>query len=154
MRALLLQVLFTVRSERQLMEQTHYNLLFRWFIGLSIDDPVWDHSTFSKNRDRLLEHDVIPALFEEVVDLARKENYLSEDHFSVDGTLIQAWASQKSFRPKGEGSHDSSGGGRNEESDFRGQKRLNETHESSTDADSRNYKKSKGGESRPAWVIP
>ena len=152
LRALLLQVLFSVRSERQLMEQTRYNLLFRWFIGLSIDDPVWDHSTFSKNRDRLLEQDVIPALFEEVVELARKENYLSRDHFSVDGTLIQAWASQKSFRPKAEDPDDSEGGGRNTESDFRGEKRLNETHESTTDSDARNYKKSKGDKAKLSYM--
>lgn len=100
LRALLLQVLYTVRSERQLMEQIHYNLLFRWFIGLSVDDEVWDHSTFSQNRDRLLKHEVVSTLFEAVLDQARQQALLSTDHFSVDGTLIQAWASQKSFRPK------------------------------------------------------
>lgn len=152
LRALLLQVLFSVRSERQLMEQISYNLLFRWFIGLSIDDVVWDHSTFSKNRDRLLDHDVIPALFGEVVELARTANYLSEDHFSVDGTLIQAWASQKSFRPKDQDGKDSGGSGRNAEIDFTGERRSNETHESTTDPDARNYKKSKGGESRLAYL--
>jgi len=95
-RAQLLQVLYSIRSERQLVEQINYNLLYRWFVGLTIDDPVWDHSTFTANRGRLLEHDVITELFEEVVNLARKKQLLSDDHFSVDGTLIQAWASQKS----------------------------------------------------------
>lgn len=102
LRALLLRVLYSVRSNRELMEQVQYNLLFRWFIGLSIDDTVWDHSTFSKNQDRLLEHEVITALFAEVVEQARKRELMSDEHFSVDGTLIQAWASQKSFRPRDE----------------------------------------------------
>ncbi len=152
LRAQLLQVLFSIRSERQLMEQMHYNLLFRWFTGLSIDDEVWDHSTFSKNRDRLLEHDIIPALFEEVVELARKKSLLSEDHFSVDGTLIQAWASQKSFRPKDEKDDDNNKGGRNAECDFHGEKRSNKTHESRTDPESRNYKKSKNSEARLTYL--
>lgn len=151
LRAQLLQVLYTVRSERQLMEQISYNLLFRWFIGLTVDDQVWDHSTFSKNRDRLLEHDVIPALFEEVVEQARNQDLLSTDHFSVDGTLIQAWASQKSFRPKDEDDSDSTGG-RNSESNFHGEKRLNDTHESKTDPDARNYKKSRGEGAKMAYL--
>ena len=99
-RALLLQVLYSIRSERQLVEQINYNLLYRWFVGLTIDDAVWDHSSFSTNRDRLLDNDVITELFEEVVNLARKQKLLSDEHFSVDGTLIQAWASQKSYRRK------------------------------------------------------
>ena len=99
-RAQLLQVLYSIRSERQLVEQINYNLLYRWFVGLTIDDTVWNHSTFSINRDRLLENDVIYELFEEVVGLARKQKLLSDEHFSVDGTLIQAWASQKSYRRK------------------------------------------------------
>ncbi|MEW5251688.1 IS5 family transposase, partial [Microbulbifer discodermiae] len=152
LRAQLLQVLYTIRSERQLMEQMSYNLLFRWFVGLTVDDVVWDHSTFSKNRDRLLEHDVIPALFEEVVAIARKRNLLSEEHFSVDGTLIQAWASQKSFRPKDEDDSDSTGGGRNQEVDFHGEKRLNDTHESKTDPDARSFKKSQGSEAKLAYL--
>ena len=152
LRALLLQVLFSIRSERQLMEQMQYNLLFRWFTGLTIDDEVWDHSTFSKNRDRLLEHDIIPELFEQVIALARKKSLLSEDHFSVDGTLIQAWASQKSFQPKDEDDSDSKGVGRNTEIDFHGKKRSNDTHESKTDADARNYKKSKGSEAKLAYL--
>jgi transposase len=98
-RALLLQVFYSVRSERQLMEQIRYNLLFRWFVGLAIDDSVWDHSVFSKNRDRLIEHEVVEAFFAEVMTLADKADLLSKEHFSVDGTLIQAWASHKSFKP-------------------------------------------------------
>ena len=152
LRAQLLQVLYTLRSERQLMEQVNYNVLFRWFIGLSIDDTVWDHSTFSKNRDRLLQHEIIPALFEEVVELARKRDLLSEEHFSVDGTLIQAWASQKSFRPKGEDNSPPEDKGRNAERDFHGEKRLNDTHESRTDSEARNYKKSKGSEAKMAYL--
>ena len=141
LRAQLLQVLYSLRSERQLTEQIRYNLLFRWFVGLSIDDEIWDHSTFSKNRDRLLEHDVVPALFDEVVRLADRQGLLSKDHFSVDGTLIQAWASHKSFRPKDEGPGH---GGRNAERDFHGEERRNDTHHSVTDPDARLYRKSQG----------
>lgn len=116
LRAMLIQVFFSVRSERQLMEQVRYNLLYRWFIGLAIDDEVWDHSTFSKNRDRLLEHAVIESFFTEVMTLADQRGLLSRDHFSVDGTLIQAWASHKSFVPRDGGSDDANSdgpGGRN-----------------------------------------
>ena len=142
-RALLLQVFYTIRSERQLCEQLRYNLLFRWFVGLAIDDPVWDHSTFSKNRDRLLEHQVVEGLFAEVLRLADQPGLLSEAHFSVDGTLIQAWASQKSFRPK-DGSDDQrpGGGGRNAQADWKGRPRSNDTHASTTDPDARSYRKS------------
>jgi transposase len=104
-RALLLQVFYSIRSERQLCEQLRYNLLFRWFVGLALDDPIWDHSTFSKNRDRLLAHRVVEGLFAEVMRAVNARGLLSKEHFSVDGTLIQAWASQKSFRPK-DGSDD------------------------------------------------
>jgi transposase len=112
--ALLLQVFYSVRSERMLMEQMRYNLLFRWFVGLAIEDAVWDRSVFSKNRDRLLEHDVVEAFFTEVMSLADKWGLLSRDHFSVDCTLIQAWASHKSFRTK-DGANDGprANGGRN-----------------------------------------
>jgi transposase len=147
LRAQLLQVLYSIRSERQLCEQLQYNLLFRWFVGLPIEDAAWDHSTFSKNRDRLLEQDVIPQLFAEVVEAARRRNLLSEEHFSVDGTLIQAWASHKSFRPKEEpprGRSRPSGGARNQEVDFHGESRCNDTHASTTDSDSRLLRKSKG----------
>lgn len=108
---------------------------------MSIDDEVWDHSTFSKNRDRLLEHDVVPALFDEVVRLADRQGLLSKDHFSVDGTLIQAWASHKSFRPKDQGPGST---GRNAERDFHGEERKNDTHHSVTDPDARLYRKSRG----------
>lgn len=140
-RALLLQVLYTIRSERQLMEQVRYNMLYRWFVGLTMDDEVWNHSTFSKNRDRLLAHDVVGELFQTVVEMARSRDLLSEDHFSVDGTLIQAWASQKSFRPKDEGP---GGTGRNDERNFHGEERKNDTHHSVTDPDARLYRKSQG----------
>ena len=142
-RALLLQVFYSIRSERQLCEQLRYNLLFRWFVGLSIDDTVWDHSTFSKNRDRLLEHRVVEGLFAEVLRLADRQGLLSKEHFSVDGTLIQAWASQKSFRPK-DGSDDQrpGGGGRNAQADWKGRPRSNDTHTSTTDPDARIYRKS------------
>lgn len=152
LRAQLLQVLYSIRSERQLMEQMTYNLLFRWFTGLTIDDSVWDHSTFSKNRDRLLEHEVIPTLFAEVVELAGNKGLLSDEHFSVDGTLIQAWASQKSFRPKEEDDDQHDGGSRNAESNFHGEKRSNETHRSKTDPESRNYKKSSNSEAKLAYL--
>lgn len=143
LRALLLQALFTIRSERQLMEQLDYNLLFRWFVGLPLDGETWDHSVFSKNRDRLLTNEVVEAFFAEVMALADEKGLLSKEHFSVDGTLIQAWASQKSFRPK-DGSDDQtpSGGGRNAQADWKGRPRSNDTHESTTDPDARLYRKS------------
>jgi transposase len=144
MRALLLQVFYSVRSERQLCEQLRYNLLFRWFVGLAIDDAVWDHSVFSKNRDRLMEHAVVEAFFSEVMRLADANGLLSKEHFSVDGTLIQAWASHKSFRPK-DGSDDQtpSGPGRNAQADWKGKARTNDTHQSRTDPDARLFRKSR-----------
>ena len=134
LRAMLLQVFYSIRSERQLMEQTQYNLLFRWFIGLAMDDEVWVPTVFSKNRDRLIKHDVIVALFNEVLAQADQEGWLSGEHFSVDGTLIQAWAGHKSFVRK---DGDDEGDG----SDFRGQPRSNDTHASKTDPDARLYRK-------------
>ena len=136
LRAMLLQVLYSIRSERQLMEQTSYNLLFRWFIGLSMDDAVWVPTVFTKNRERLIEHDAVVAFFNEVLKQADKKRWLSKEHFSVDGTLIQAWAGHKSFVRK-DGTDDGDGG------DFTGKSRSNETHESSTDPDSRLYRKGK-----------
>jgi len=143
MRALLLQVFYSVRSERQLMEQMRYNLLFRWFVGLSLEDTIWNHSVFSKNRDRLFENEVIESFFTEVMRQADRQGLLSKEHFSVDGTLIQAWASQKSFRPK-DGSNDQTpnGGGRNAQADWKGQPRSNDTHASTTDPEARLYRKS------------
>ncbi len=143
LRAMLLQVLYSVRSERLLMEQVQYNLLFRWFIGLSMDDSVWVPTVFSKNRQRLIEHDAVVAFFNEVLAQAERKNWLSKEHFSVDGTLIQAWASHKSFVPKAARDDDADGGGSSDGSDFRGQPRSNDTHESKTDPDSRLYRKGK-----------
>ncbi len=143
MRALLLQVFYSIRSERQLCEQLRYNLLYRWFVGVALDEPIWDHSTFSKNRDRLLAHQVVEGFFAEVLRVADSRGLLSREHFSVDGTLIQAWASQKSFRPK-DGSDDQTpgGGGRNAQADWKGQPRSNDSHASTTDPDARLYRKS------------
>jgi len=145
LRAMLLQVFYTIRSERQLMERLEFDLLFRWFVGMGVDDRTWDHSTFSKNRERLLEGDIAAKLLSAVMAQPRVKRLLSCDHFSVDGTLIEAWASMKSFRPR-DGSDDPppSGGGRNREADFHGQKRSNETHASTTDLDARLYRKSPG----------
>ncbi len=144
LRALLLQVLYTVRSERMLMEQLDYNLLFRWFVGLNMDDSVWDVTVFTKNRDRLLEGDVASAFFEQVLAQARAKKLLSDEHFTVDGTLIEAWAGQKSFKRKDvppEPPPDDPG---NPDVDFHGQRRKNETHQSTTDPDCRQFRKSKG----------
>ena len=149
LRALLLQAFYSIRSERQLMEQLDFNLLFRWFVGLGIDAPVWDASTFCHNRDRLLEVDVSAKFLNGVVEHKKVRRLLSRDHFSVDGTLIEAWASMKSFRPKG--SNDD-GPGRNKERDFHGEKRSNETHESTTDPDARLYRKGKGRESKICFM--
>jgi transposase len=151
-RALLLQVLYTIRSERLLVEQLEYNLLFRWFVGLSVDEPVWDHSTFSKNRDRLLEADIARELFKAIVGQAQVAGLLSDEHFSVDGTMIEAWASQKSFRPKDGSDDPPSGAGRNAERDFHGEKRANDTHESTTDPQSRLYKKARGTPSKLCYL--
>ncbi len=142
LRALLLQAFYSVRSERQLVEQLDYNLLFRWFVGLGMDDAVWNHAVFSKNRDRLLTSAVAQQFFAEVNKQAKR--FMSDEHFTVDGTLIQAWASQKSFRKK-----DGSDG---DGTDFHGQQRKNETHESTTDPDARLYKKSYGKESHLAYL--
>jgi len=145
LRGLLLQILYSIRSERLLMEQLNYNLLFRWFVGLNADEPVWDASTFSKNRDRLLAGDVARAFFAQVVKVAEEHHLLSDEHFSVDGTLIQAWAGQKSFRAKEQarrGPRDGDPG--NPTVDFHGEQRTNDTHQSTTDPQARLYKKSTG----------
>jgi transposase len=133
LRAMLLQAFYSIRSERQLMERLEFDLLFRWFVGVGVDDAVWDHSTFSKNRDRLLEGDVAAKFMTAVLDQPRVKRLLSSDHFSVDGTLIEARASMKSFRPK-DGEPPAPGGGRNRETDFHGQKRSNATHDRSGSA--------------------
>jgi transposase len=150
LRALLLQALYTIRSERQLMEQLDYNLLFRWFVGLGMDDRVWSATTFSKNRDRLLDGDIAAAFFEAVRLHADSARLLSDEHFTVDGTLLEAWASHKSFRPRDE--DPPAGGGSNRSVDFHGDRRRNTTHQSTTDPDARLYKKSGGGESRLSYL--
>jgi len=144
--ALLLQVFYGIRSERQLMEQLNYNLLYRWFVGLSPDDPVWDPSTFTKNRDRLQNGEVFTKFMARLLNHSKVKPLLSSEHFSVDGTLIEAWASQKSFRPK-DGSGDDDGG-----ADFHGQKRKNDTHASTSDPDSRLYRKAAGREARLCYM--
>lgn len=151
LRALLLQSLYTVRSERMLCEELEYNLLFRWFVGLSMDAKVWVATTFTKNRDRLLEGDIAKAFFQAVVREARRRGWLSDEHFTVDGTLLEAWASQKSFQPKDEPPNPGSGDGRNDDRDFHGQKRSNDTHASRTDPEARLTRKGKGKESRLAF---
>ena len=151
LRALLLQAFYTVRSERQLMEQLDYNLLFRWFVGLSADDPVWDATVFCKNRDRLLDGDIAAKFFAGVLNLPQVSKLLSSEHFSVDGTLIEAWASMKSFVPKDDDGDPPSakpGGGRNAERDFHGEKRKNDTHSSTTDPDARLFRKGAGKEAK------
>jgi transposase len=152
LRALMLQVLYGVRSERMLIEQLGYNLLFRWFVGVSMQDDPWDHSTFSKNRDRLIAHDACAVLFEEVLGQARAKGLLSTEHFSVDGTLVRAWASQKSFVPKDGPPPPASGSKNNPEVNFRGQPRSNDTHESRTDPDARLYRKSQNAEALPYYM--
>lgn len=147
LRALLLQAFYSIRSERQLMEQLNYNLLFRWFVGLGVDDPVWVPTVFSKNRDRLLAGDVAAEFMAAVLQLPRIEALLSDEHFSVDGTLIKAWASMKSFRRK-DGKDAPPDSGRNGERNFRGEKRSNETHASTTDPDARLARKSNGQEAK------
>jgi transposase len=143
LRGSLLQAFYSIRSERQLMEQLDYNLLFRWFVGLGVDDPVWDHSTFSKNRDRLLEADVAAKFLAAVLRHPKVERFLSEEHFSVDGTLIEAWASIKSVRAK-DGADQPPAPGRNGERDFHGEQRTNDTHASTTDPEAKLYRKGKG----------
>ncbi len=152
LRALLLQILYTVRSERMLMEQLDYNLLFRWFVGLNMDDPVWDVTVFTKNRERLLEAEVANTLFAEVLAQASSRNLLSTEHFTVDGTLIDAWASHKSFKRK-----DGSGGPPpddpgNPTVDFHGERRSNETHQSTTDPEARLARKGPGKEAKLSYA--
>jgi transposase len=178
LRALLLQALFTIRSERQLMEQLDYNLLFRWFVGLGIDDPVWVATVFTKNRDRLLDADVAAKFMSELLAHKEVRKLLSDEHFSVDGTLIEAWASMKSFQPKADAAAPETPGGdppappapptpktaaqtetedqpmkeRNTEVDFHGQKRSNATHASASDPEARLYKKGKGKEAKLCFM--
>jgi len=152
LRGLVLQALYGIRSERLLCEQLGYNLLYRWFVGLSLDDAAWDHSTYTKNRDRLIEHEVVRALFGQVMQQAKEAQLLSDEHFSVDGTLIRAWASHKSFVPKDGPPPPSSGSRTNPEVDFKGKKRSNDTHASTTDPDAQLFAKSNKQESLPAYL--
>ena len=151
LRALLLQAFYTIRSERQLMEQLHYNLLYRWFVGLGVDDPVWVPTVFSKNRDRLLEAEVARKFLSELLTHKEVRALLSDEHFSVDGTQIQAWASMKSFVAK-DGSSDPPSPGRNGERDFHGEKRCNDTHASTTEPEAKLYKKGKGKEAKLSYI--
>jgi len=147
LRSLLLQIFYSVRSERMLIEQLQYNLLFRWFVGMEMDEEVWNHAVFSKNRERLLNEEIAEGFFRRVIERAKP--FMSDEHFTVDGTLIEAWASQKSFRRKdGTGNPPEAGG----DVDFRGEKRKNETHASTTDPDARLFKKSKGSEAKLSYL--
>jgi len=147
LRSLLLQVFYSVRSERMLIEQLQYNMLFRWFVGMEMDEVVWNHAVYSKNRERLLNEEIAESFFQRVRERARP--YMSDEHFTVDGTLIEAWASHKSFRRKdGKGKPPGPGG----ESDFHGDKRKNQTHESTTDPEARLFKKSRGSEAKLGYL--
>jgi transposase len=150
-RASVLQMLYTIRSERQLMEQLNFNILYRWFVGLGMDDKVWDPTVYTKNRARLLRGQVDVRFFAAVLEQAREKGLLSEEHFTVDGTLIEAWASQKSFQPKDRPMPPSDDPG-NPSISFRGQKRTNETHESKTDPQSRLFRKARGHEAKLCYM--
>jgi len=151
LRALLLQAFYSIRSERQLVERIDFDLLFRWFVGLGVDDPVWDATTFTKNRDRLLAGEVAARFLAIVLAQPRVRALLSTEHFSVDGTLLEAWASTKSFRPK-DGSGPPPDAGRNGEQDFRGEKRSNDTHASTTDPDAKLFRKGPGKEAKLCFM--
>jgi transposase len=158
LRALLLQVLYTIRSERLLMEQLEYNLLFRWFVGLNMDDPVWDATVFTKNRRRLLEADIARKFFQLVVEQARNLDLLSDEHFTVDGTLLEACASLKSFKRVGESNQNPPDDPGNPTVNFHGESRSNDTHESTTDPDAMLARKGSGKEAKlsfyPLWALP
>src|SRR3954468_5860773 len=151
LRALLLQAFYGIRSERQIMERLDYDLLFRWFVGLGVDDAVWDQTSFGKNRDRLLAGDVAHKFLAAVLAHPKVKRLLSTEHFSVDGTMIEAWASMKSVRPK-DGSGEPPANGRNRESDFHGERRTNDTHQSTTDPDARLYRKGAGREAKLGFI--
>ncbi|GJD49064.1 IS5 family transposase ISNisp7 [Methylobacterium crusticola] len=153
LRAMLLQAFYSIRSERQLMERLEFDLLFRWFVGLGIDEAVWDASVFAKNRDRLLEGDIAAKFLAAVLSQPKVTRLLSTEHFSVDGTLIEAWASMKSFKPKSDEETDvPPAGGRNADVDFCGQKRSNDTHQSTTDPEARLYRKGSGMEAKLCFM--
>jgi transposase len=152
LRAMLLQVFYGIRSERQLMERMEFDLLFRWFVGLGVDDPVWDHSSFSTNRDRLLAGEIAAKFLRAILTQPKVKRLISSDHFSVDGTLIEAWASIKSFRRKDGSDDDPQGPGRKAERNFHKEKRSNETHQSTTDPEARLYKKADGQPARLCYI--
>jgi len=152
LRALLLQSLYTIRSERLLMEEIDYSILFRWFVGLGMDDEIWSPTTFSKNRDRLLQGDIAAAFFDAVVDQARQAGLLSDEHFTVDGTLLEAWASLKSFRPKDAGTSEPPDDPGNPTVNFHGESRRNDTHQSTTDPDARLARKGNGKEAKLSYA--
>ena len=155
LKATVLMALYSIRSERQFCERLNYDLLFKWFLGLAIDDRAFDASTFSKNRDRLLDHDIAGRFFAVVVDQAKLRRYVSSDHFSVDGTVLEAWASHKSFKPKDpdpDQAVEEPGQGRNAERNFHGEKRSNATHESTTDPEARLYRKSNAAPAKMAYL--
>lgn len=152
LRASLIQVLFSIRSERQLVQHIEYNLLYRWFVGLSMDEDVWAATTFTENRERLFTEDIMREFFNKVVALAQWKKLTSNEHFTVDGTLIEAWASMKSFVPKDGSGKPPEGGGKNPSVDFKGEKRSNETHASTTDDQARLFKKSEGDKSRLCYM--
>jgi transposase len=151
LRALLLQILYSIRSERLLMEELDYSVLYRWFVGLGLDDPVWDATTFTKNRDRLLQGDIADAFFAEVLGVIRAEGLLSDEHFTVDGTLLEAWASHKSFKPK-RGPRRPPDDPKNPTVNFHGERRRNDTHQSTTDPEARLYKKAIGREAKLGYL--
>ena len=151
LRALLLQMLYSIRSERLLVEELDYSVLYRWFVGLSLDDPIWDATTFTKNRDRLLAGDIADAFFAEVLAAIRADGLLSDEHFTVDGTLLEAWASHKSFKPKG-ADRTPPDDPKNPSANFHGETRRNDTHQSTTDPEARLYKKGGGHEAKLAYL--
>lgn len=153
LKAVFLQILYGIRSERLLLEQIDFNFLYRWFIGMKADDKIWDETVFSKNRERLLKGEIADKLFERVIVLANKKNLISDEHFTVDGTLVEAWASLKSFQKKdARKKRKDDGDPRNPSVDFHGEKRSNETHESKTDPDARLYRKSKGQTAKLSYM--
>jgi transposase len=152
LRALLLQVLYSIRSERMLMEQLDYNLLFRWFVGLTMDDPIWDATVFTKNRERLLRGDIHQLFFDQVLAQARDRCLLSDEHFTVDGTLVEAWAGQKSFKKKDGSDPEPPDDPGNPTVNFHGEKRRNDTHQSTTDPDARLYTKGSGHEAKLCFL--
>jgi transposase len=152
LKATVLMALYSIRSERQFCERLNYDLLFKWFLGLAIDDRAFDASTFAKNRDRLLDHEIADRFFAATTDQARLRRYLSSDHFSVDGTVLEAWASHKSFKPKDRDPNEPPPQGRNAEVDFHNEKRSNKTHESTTDPEARLYRKSAAAPAKMAYL--